>query len=135
MIKVVIDAAPVNQLFDRIETFARTKAIVIMAGVIQHGILRRSAQGIDAEKSAFVKYSAQQARRRDRMGLQVDPPNLRVTGSMFGSMRLEGDELTYPESQQKKASGNMKYRDFHKAAAADIPVGERLVAEQMERLA
>jgi ribosomal protein L16/L10AE len=52
-------------------------------------ILKRTASGVDVNGQAFAAYSPNYAKIRQKKGLRVSPPDLRVNGRLLDAMRVE----------------------------------------------
>lgn len=87
---------------------AETGATIIQA---------RTQRGVDADGSAFAKYSEAYAKRREKKG-RGTMPDLTFTGRMLGNMTarflfFRKAEIVFARGEEaNKAAGNSKKRDF-----------------------
>lgn len=145
------DTREFDRHFAELESYAENQAIPTAARVQKERIQDRTAQGVDVDGLPFKDYSglnegrglrskhAGYARRRERMGLDVQPPNLRVTGEMLDSIELQSESidsnqqvLTVAEDQRLKAEGNQSHRYFLGANLDDEVASQLAIEREMK---
>ena len=65
-----------------------------IGGRLELSILKRTAEGKDAEGNSFIDYSKEYARIRELIGLQTGHVDLYFGGSMLGALTHESDKVS-----------------------------------------
>jgi len=86
-----------------------------IGGRLELSILKRTAEGKDAEGNPFIEYSKEYARIRELVGAQTDPVNLFFGGSMLGALTHESEKdsaklffMNTPHIEHVKVPGHKK---------------------------
>jgi len=129
-----------------------------IGGRLELSILKRTAEGKDAEGNSFIDYSKEYAKIRELVGLQTSRVDLFFGGSMLGALTHESDKdstklffMNTPHVEhvrvpghKKKASGkvtnaelayyNDEVRPFFSISAEEQELVFRMVNDYVEGL-